>query len=1212
MAVANIALLLGAAGHRVLVVRLDPSAQDLRALLAPLFARPVRRGGADLPLDFATAGALPALGDLVVPILTGADGTVDLLEAAGAAGAEEPGSAPPRIDHSAFIRALRKSFLSSGYDYVVVDAPPGSSELVSAILADLIDILVLLYPLDSRTIQRIERVAYHLRNTAARDIRFLPVAAPAQEHRKQTEQANLQLARRRFSWALEDVAETDEEDYWQKAILPPHAEHPDDTTLAVLLDPPGAGTVSCYRRLTELVLRAPLTGEFGESLRDRYKIALGLGDQPEPDRTFGLVYAPIDRVWADWVAAELVRMGLRVRLPANGRFGPDDVLVVIGSADPSPPLLGAAPSGGSVFPPLVLGVKVGNGASFGPSEPDLLVDLRGLGEADASARLRERILGAPGGEPPAEQPGGPSVRFPRRRPALLRIPPRDPAFVGRDVDLERLRDGLRRTPAPDSPPRPYVLSGDPGSGKSEIALEYAHRFASDYDVVWWIPAESHDRTRGALVELARLLGGAAAADPVAFLQEQLNEGVRYTSWLLVYDNVDDGPSSIDLLRPQSTASGHVIITTRAAGPGGATVGRFPRPDSIMLIRQFLDTLPIPGEDELLDLLDDVPLAVRLALACIKERIRFLQEMGEWRGRARSNALHQYLADYRRNRESSGDPVTTAVRLTLEQLTIKTLGPAIRRLLDVAAHLSPEGISPRLLYSRNLVALIAEEDSDLEDVLRLDQVLHIVARLELAAYNQAPGGMLRMHRLVQDVLRTEEARPGVQAVLAAYAPVDEQMSDADRRDRYTELQRHLGPAGAAEGTTDEVRRWLCGQVDHLWRSGDLHNWRIGRALASDLRARWLELFAQDDPVLMRLNGGLANLHRALGEHAESRRLNGETLQLQRRALLQFHPRTLITANSLAADLRMLGEFEDARAEDYSTYEGCLLTFGIDHPVTQSSANNLVISLILAGDLNEALRRELQNHSRRERLLGSSAIATCRSSRRLGDIYRYLGKMDESLRWLAEASSALRSRGESDHVESMRTDRSLAMTYRMTGEHQEDRGFLHQAAELSRITLSRLERAYGGDHVGTLACRLGHAGDLRLQGDHHRSLEHAEIAYEGYRRLYSAEHPFTLICRTDLALYLLTSERPDEAGEHAEAAYEGLRSRLADDHPMALAAALNHALCLSRDGEDGPAADLARLALRGLGETLGPDHPHTRIAAEAADGRHRGIDVEQPVY
>jgi hypothetical protein len=44
-----------------------------------------------------------------------------------------------------------------------------------------------------------------------------------------------------------------------------------------------------------------------------------------------------------------------------------------------------------------------------------------------------------------------------------------------------------------------------GIGKTTLAVEYAHRFASDYNLIWWVPAEQ-PTTAAALARLASRLG----------------------------------------------------------------------------------------------------------------------------------------------------------------------------------------------------------------------------------------------------------------------------------------------------------------------------------------------------------------------------------------------------------------------------------------------------------------------------------------------------------------------------------------------------------------------------------------------------------------------------------------------------------------------------------------------------------------------------------
>src|SRR5579859_2542563 len=208
---------------------------------------------------------------------------------------------------------------------------------------------------------------------------------------------------------------------------------------------------------------------------------------------------------------------------------------------------------------------------------------------------------------------------------------RNPFFTGRDQFIQTMRERFVSS-GTSSFSQIQALCGLGGIGKTQIAIEYAHRYRDAYQFVLWVKA-----TRSTLladfVTLADLLNlpEKEQKDQSILIASIKRWFVSHESWLLIFDNVDDIEPVYDLLPVELT--GHVLLTTHIYALGTfayrVDVDKMNAEEGALLLlrrAKMADVSfyePVNNEEMtnakvLVDLLDGLPLALDQAGAYIEE------------------------------------------------------------------------------------------------------------------------------------------------------------------------------------------------------------------------------------------------------------------------------------------------------------------------------------------------------------------------------------------------------------------------------------------------------------------------------------------------------------------------------------------------------------------------------------------------------------------
>ncbi len=820
------------------------------------------------------------------------------------------------------------------------------------------------------------------------------------------------------------------------------------------------------------------------------------------------------------------------------------------------------------------------------------------------------------------------------------VPPRNVNFTGRTDLLRQLRETLLN-PSRSAVLVPRALYGLGGVGKTQLAIEYAYRYAHYYKLIWWIPAEEPADVRRSLVQLAGELKLPESSDATQTVQTVRNalEAGNPSRWLLIFDNADD-PEKLKPFVPRTSGHGHVLITSRNqawAEQGQALeVDVFTRAESTSLLRGRGKDISVQDADRLAQVLGDLPLALDQAAAWHVETGRSVADYLQL-----YNDKLQELSD--ELPEQYSRPVAAALGVTIDRLGEQSLDGA--QLLELCAHFGTEPITVKLLwYGRYASGIPLPLNRTMRDQRPLRRLLSEMDRYALVRFDTVRD-RVQLHRMVQAMVRARlspdqraSTSQCAQRILTVANPGNPDDIEPSELARHAELSSHIVPSGIVSAEDEEARRVVLDQIRARYVVGDYES---SRDLAQTVVEEWEQRWGTSDELTLLARRHLANTIRALGFPAEALAMDEETVAAFRQTLGEDHDHTLATANSLGADLRAVGQFRRARELDEENLARHNAVLGPNDPATLRTANNYAVDLRLLGDFDAARTLDEQTTALRRALYGEEHESTLFGiSNVVRDMYGQ-GKYAEALaiqEFVLPAHEAVRGGG---HPDVMLAKRSVAALYRKLGRHARGR----QMAETNFLAY---RTRFGPNHENTLAAMMSLSNALRQDDDVERALEIGKEALKRYKQHFS-QHPFVDVCAVNVAIVLRQFGDVAVARELNEKTHDSLRETLGekhpytlccaanlsndlaamrdytassnwsaktlslsrevrgDNHPYTLACANNYAIDLIATGEEVQGQELSADTVRRFADVLGVDHPDTDLAR---DHRRIDCDIEPP--
>ncbi len=711
---------------------------------------------------------------------------------------------------------------------------------------------------------------------------------------------------------------------------------------------------------------------------------------------------------------------------------------------------------------------------FGAPEDELRTRLRRLLQRGRRKPARHPVL--PGGlatGPISQLP--PAQRLRVAFPDRLCVPPLPPNkhLTARDPELAALEDAVAHHRDHDAP-LAIVLTGQGGTGKTQIAINYAHKLVGTYVPIYFINAETRDALQNGIAALADIVRGSpsknGAGGSSLRYKQVLNWLKENGGWLLVFENIDDLTAAREVrgILPLHR-DGLVLITARYNLWNDQRYKRifldcFSEKDAARYLH--LRVTHNAGTDndarQLSATLGHLPLALEQAAACIcRLKLTFVDFRAQILKGTPLLGSEEIEAETRY--ELAADATWQKQRPHLSKLALE--------ILTLCSLYSPEYIPRELLTASDSV-------DDLKRVQR-EAALAELAALSLIQLSTID---VTIHRLIHSPVRSsipkKQVRRWVRKALRQLATYMKTFAFSwayASWKRWGSLLPHarklLDTAWEMELIEQPFPHIAHEAANYLWVCGDYNeaevlHWRAINALK--------KLPSTQAGQIARPYRGLGRCHRARNQFAEAEKYFRRALAFEKK-LEPDNP------NNRGSTLRAIG---DTRCDQgyYANGEKWFRKALQLHKRARPRVSHEIASSTssLAGAVREQGRylesRQLMEEALRirEEAAERNPPGLARAKGNLSKVLRFLGCFDQALQLAREALAIQEANHSTDHPDIARSLGHVAMALYDLGRFDEAKPLAGRALEIRA-------RVFGEDHAGTATAHNNLARLLHATGD-----------------------------------------------------------------------------------------------------------------------------------